>query len=322
MDEALDSSGILASQGQQHQRARREPTKVTSFRNSGTSSASNNDDWWTKAVNQPEACRIKVLPSQLTTENTGLSDEQLALIHKKQKWLMQYHPIVPGSSPKTEEAVNATLVFAQEEAGTAVCISPAGIILTCSHCVAETMLELDPDAVYWLLFASGQVVKARYLSWESKPDLALLKIIAAQEPEASLRPNFPSIVVADTPPKLRSWLACIGHPGSEDLEASMPGIQTNYNVLCVSTGRFQGHAAGQNLHDNSEIGALMHDCWTYWGHSGAPLVNETTGELVGLHSSWDEETGMRRGIPLVAIQSCLQHSFDNIKYHEEKSWVG
>lgn len=60
--------------------------------------------------------------------------------------------------------------------------------------------------------------------------------------------------------------------------------------------------------DNAEIGALMHDCWTYWGHSGAPLVDAKAGGLVGLHSSWDEETGMRRGIGVEAIVEFLREA--------------
>jgi len=323
LDEALDPLGVHASRSQRSQSRVKGPIKVTGFINSTTSSVQNNDGWWEQTVYQPEACRIKVLPQRLTTENTGLSKDELALIDKKQQWLMKYQPSAPGCRPEVKEAVNSTLVFAQEEAGTAVCISPAGIILTCAHCIAETPEELKTHDSYWLLFASGQVVQAKQFWWETGRDLALLKIVAAQrEPDASNKPNFPATVVAGDPPKLRSFLVCIGHPGSEDLESSMPGIQTNYDVLCVSNGRFRGYAAGQDLHDNSEIGALMHDCWTYWGHSGAPLVDEKTGELIGLHSSWDEETGMRRGIPLVAIQSCLKSNFDAIKYHEEKSWVG
>ena len=101
-------------------------------------------------------------------------------------------------------------------------------------------------------------------------------------------------------------LVCIGHPGSEDLEASESGIKTGYDVLHVSTGAFRGLAEGQDVQDNSEIGALKHDCWTYWGHSGAPLVDRRTGNLIGLHSSWDDETGMRRGVALEAIQAFMR----------------
>lgn len=61
-------------------------------------------------------------------------------------------------------------------------------------------------------------------------------------------------------------------------------------------------------HANSEIGTMVHDAWTYWGHSGAPLLRVQDGSLVGLHSSWDHETAMRHGVPLVAIRYFLgQH---------------
>jgi hypothetical protein len=57
--------------------------------------------------------------------------------------------------------------------------------------------------------------------------------------------------------------------------------------------------------DNSEIGTLKHDAWTYWGHSGAPLLRRGDGSLLGLHSSWDDRTAMRHGVPLVAIKAFL-----------------
>ncbi|KAK2879504.1 hypothetical protein FQN49_000806 [Arthroderma sp. PD_2] len=58
--------------------------------------------------------------------------------------------------------------------------------------------------------------------------------------------------------------------------------------------------------DNSEIGNLKNDAWTYWGHSGAPLLVEANDTLIGLHSPWDDEMGMRQGIPLVAIRAFLE----------------
>ncbi|OCK89194.1 uncharacterized protein K441DRAFT_690180 [Cenococcum geophilum 1.58] len=180
------------------------------------------------------------------------------------------------------QAAEATLVFAQEEAGTAVCISPQGLIMTCSHCVAENPEGSDWAEHKWMLFASGQIVQAK-----SSP-LALTLSIS----------SFPFISVAEYPPPLRATLICIGHPGSEDLEVSRPSIKTGYDVLHISTGLSRGYASGQDAQDNLEIGALTHDCWTYWGHSGAPLVETSTGCL---------DTGMRHGISLEAIQQFMQH---------------
>jgi len=102
-------------------------------------------------------------------------------------------------------------------------------------------------------------------------------------------------------------LTCIGHPGSVDLETSKADVKTGYDVLHVSEGLFRGYAPDQDLHVNSDIGALMHGCRTYWGHNGAPLVERKTGRLVGLHSSWVDETGMRREIAWETIGEFLMH---------------
>ncbi|KDR68238.1 hypothetical protein GALMADRAFT_1354687 [Galerina marginata CBS 339.88] len=276
------------------------------------------------------------LPDTLTQSITSLSKHDLAILRKKRKWLREFTITIPpvrnGKDKDMTPAVNATLVFAQEDAGTAVCIDPNGILLTCSHCVAESAEELEDGRVKWLIFASGQVVKAECVAWDPSRDLALLQIVVCQRqptatstlPSSSSTPqapvqiqSFPFVIPADLTPPLRlgAALICIGHPGSEDLEASKPGVKTSYDVLHVSTGMFRGYAPGQDVQDNAEIGALMHDCWTYWGHSGAPLVEQLSGRLVGLHSSWDDQTGMRRGIGLEAVKAFLGE-------HEELWTVG
>jgi hypothetical protein len=271
---------------------------------------------------------IRILPSVLNSQSAELTKAELALLNAKQYQLRhsKTQTWLKSSSGKEKlsSAVRATLVFAQEEAGTAVCISSSGLLLTCSHCVAESPEELDQPGSKgkWLLFASGQVVLAKCVAWDPRRDLALLQITAAQPESQSANPHalpacdntvsasilsFPFVMLAGFPPRLRAALVCIGHPGSEDLEVAQPGVKTGYDTLHVSTGVYRGCAPDQDLNDNSEIGALKHDCWTYWGHSGAPLVEQSTGRLIGLHSSWDEKTGTRRGVPIEAIQHFLQH---------------
>ncbi|KAH7327788.1 trypsin-like cysteine/serine peptidase domain-containing protein [Stachybotrys elegans] len=250
----------------------------------------------------PTSYAITPLAGRVTASVTRLPSSDHRILLKKRAWLHKYTVLVPPDL-KTRGVPNpagATLVFAQEEAGTAICLSPNGVLLTCSHCVAETEQELSWDKQHWLLFASGDVVAAKTIAWDAKRDLALMIITSASQS------SFPHIRLSSSAPKLRASLLCVGHPGSEDLEASIPGVQTNYDTLVLSKGRFRGLAAGQDPQDNQEIGALMHDCWTYWGHSGAPLVDANTGCLVGVHSSWDEDTGMRRGIPWQALSSFLE----------------
>jgi hypothetical protein len=291
------------------------PPRQTRSRSRATS-PQKSDQPVSRNVNNPAGTlkvdTLQTLPEKLTAKLTQLSGDDLKILTKKQSWLRNYRPSIPVTpTPEIEAAINATLVFAQEEAGTAVCISPDGLLLTCSHCIAESKEELSERTSkgYWLLLASGQVVQAKHLAWDAKRDLALLKIVATQSRSTA---EFAHVKISQTLPKVRARLICIGHPGSEDLEASMPGIQTNYDVLYVSEGKFCGYAAGQDIQDNSEIGALMHDCWTYWGHSGAPLVDVKSGEVVGMHSSWDDQTAMRRGIALQAIQEFLSENMPSL----------
>jgi S1-C subfamily serine protease len=271
-------------------------------------------------LKQDLAQAIQPLSGKLTSKLTGLSKQDLATLHLKRSKLrspscrnLESISDVPHNSSSTAfaDAAHSTLVFAQHEAGTAVCISASGLILTCSHCVAESQEEYEEGKSHWLIFSSGRVVQTTCVAWDARRDLALLQIVAAERSEDGLLSTFPFVTVASKAPAAprtkKTPLICIGHPGSEDLEVvttSAP-VPTNYNVLHVSYGHYRGMATGQDVHDNSDIGALKHDCWTYWGHSGAPLIAAESGEVVGLHSSWDDQTGMRRGIGWEAIDGFL-----------------
>lgn len=259
--------------------------------------------------------RIKVLPSSLGRKHTGLPTDQHALLLAKRDKLRALNARASAEHSALANAIDATLLFAQESAGTAVCITSSGLLLTCAHCLSEDPHGPAADDTHMLIFSSGQIVQTKCIAFDAKRDLALLQILAAQPsvadaqlssaPALPAEANFPATSLSSTRPKARLLLACIGHPGSEDLENPLGGA-TDYPVLSVSTGRYRGLAPGQDVQDNSAIGALQHDCWTYWGHSGAPLVDEKTGELVGLHSSWDEASGMRRGVAWEAIGGFLK----------------
>lgn len=73
---------------------------------------------------------------------------------------------------------------------------------------------------------------------------------------------------------------------------------------------------GADPDNNSEIGSLKHDAWTYWGHSGAPLLKAVDGTLIGLHSSWDDKTAMRHGVPLIAIKHFLQQQVEAVIFRQ------
>lgn len=244
------------------------------------------------------------------TSLPGLSSKELNLLRKKQSQLKANASSTVESLPagaNLQNALAASLIFAQYEAGSAVCIDAIGWILTCSHCFGDTEEEWQVNKRKWLLYYTGLAVQVECQVWDPKRDLALMQVIAI---ETSAGKNgetaiFCSVPVSTLAPAFKTPTVCIGQPGRDDLE-SATNRRTKYNLVEVSRGTFRGMIPGADPHDNSEIGTLKHDAWTYWGHSGAPLLREADGTLIGLHSSWDDQTAMRHGIPLVAITHFLQ----------------
>jgi hypothetical protein len=244
----------------------------------------------------------------------GLTFEELTLLHEKQKRLVSNASSILDSlphsvkiNPRIRNALHSTLIFAQYEAGTAVCIDPSGWVLTCSHCFGDTEKEWKANKRKWLLFYTGLAVQVECRVWDSKRDLALAKIIAIEssEGEDSDTASFYHVRLFSHGLSKKTPILCIGQPGRDDLE-STSNRRTKYNLIEVSQGTFCGMVPDVDPHDNYEIGTLKHNAWTYWGHSGALLVRATDGTLVGLHSSWDDQTAMRHGIPPVAIQHFLE----------------
>ncbi|KAF4630569.1 hypothetical protein G7Y89_g7581 [Cudoniella acicularis] len=245
----------------------------------------------------------------------GLTSPKLKLLRRKQEKLASTVSTtlqsLPNTNPTLLNALNSTLIFAQHEAGTAVCIESSGWILTCAHCFGDDEEEYEKDSKKrWLLFYNGLAVQVECRVWDGKRDLALLRVVAVESDQPAKSgeiPTFSSIPLSPTTKNLKDKVPifCIGQPGADDLE-STSARKTKYNLVEVSKGKFRGMVKGVDPQDNVEIGTLMHDAWTYWGHSGAPLVSATDGTLIGLHSSWDDETAMRHGIPNMAIEAFLR----------------
>ncbi|TEY64555.1 hypothetical protein BOTCAL_0146g00020 [Botryotinia calthae] len=241
----------------------------------------------------------------------GLNQAELTLLRKKQSRLKATALSTLKELPSGIHVRNllaSALIFAQYEAGTAVCIDPAGWIITCSRCIGETEKEWKAKPRQWLLYYTGLAIEVECRAWDQKRDLALLKVVTMEIGDDMIEspiPEFSFVKLAVPPPKQKISFICIGQPGSDDLESS-GNRKTKYNLVEVSEGSFCGMIHGLDLHENSEIGSLKHDAWTYWGHSGAPLVRADDGLLIGLHSSWDENTAMRHGVPLVAMRGFLE----------------
>ncbi|PGH14856.1 hypothetical protein AJ80_05782 [Polytolypa hystricis UAMH7299] len=277
----------------------------------------------------------------LGTKLPGLTPSGLQHLRKMQTWLSSRRQITLSSLPTPKNpggrdcaaknlrtALRASLAFAQPEAGSAVCIDGrGGWLLTCAHCFGDSEAEYAAlrSKRKWLLFYDGVAVQAECRVWDGRRDLALLKIVAVEmevgggggggsdtlivnaDDESSVPPSFHFVQLAssfDEDANLGMPITCIGQPGAEDLE-SATARQTGYDIIHISEGRFRGLIPGADPQDNSEIGTLKHDAWTYWGHSGAPLLRNRDAALIGLHSSWDDQTAMRHGVPLAAISAFL-----------------
>lgn len=244
----------------------------------------------------------------------GLDSAELSLLRKKQRQLQSNASATLSSLLSRKHlrtALEASLIFAQYEAGTAVCIDAAGWVLTCSHCFGDTEEEWRAKKRKWLLFYTGLAVQVECRVWDSTRDLALLKIIAIESgaSQKTAIPVFSFVSLSSSASSFKTLIVCVGQPGSDDLE-STSDRRTNYNLVEISEGKFCGMITGADPDNNSEIGSLMHDAWTYWGHSGAPLFKAVDGTLIGLHSSWDDKTAMRHGVPLIAIKHFLQQQVD------------
>jgi hypothetical protein len=271
--------------------------------------ATNNLDIPIRFLNTPTLSRESIRVIATGTKLPGLTSTELSLLRRKQKQLASNASTILDtcSSPYIRKALTATLIFAQHQAGTAACIDETGLILTCAHCFGDDEEEYQASSkMRWMLFYTGLAVQVECRVWDAKRDLALLRVIAIESSEGveGYCPMFTFVTLSNATPSYKMPIICIGQPGREDLESSTYR-RTKYNLMEISKGKFRGMVDG-DPQDNSIIGKLMHDAWTYWGHSGAPLIREADGTLIGLHSSWDDQTSMRHGIPQAAIRGFLE----------------
>lgn len=153
------------------------------------------------------------------TKLPGLTTTSLSLLRKKQRQLGSNASSLLASlepNPHILNALNSPLIFAQHEAGTAVCIEAAGWLLTCSHCFAESLEEWeacnDEEKRKWLLYYDGTAVRAECRVWDGGRDLALLKIVAIEHvpPIDEQIPSFAFVSLPLMAPKAGEGIVCIG----------------------------------------------------------------------------------------------------------------
>ena len=189
-------------------------------------------------------------------------------------------------------------------------------VLTCAHCMdaAEDALEASddddddggaPDRIgrcKSVVTANGTLLLGECIKVDESSDLALLALrrcaCADVPPGGGVQGATGSVdaaPLAAAAPAIGEPLMCCGNPydwNMELVEGAAPR-RNGFQPFHISLGKVDalGAKAGK-----PSLGRLHHSCWTYWGHSGAPLFDER-GCLVGLHNSWDEDDdGQRHGV--------------------------
>ncbi|MCO5168639.1 MAG: trypsin-like peptidase domain-containing protein [Planctomycetes bacterium] len=217
--------------------------------------------------------------------------------------------------PQLEEAIGpgprrAALAAAQPACvrvggASGVNLTPRGLVLTCAHNLFPQGVDVDDPRLEALMslpgipveFPDGTVMRGHCKAVDRARDLALLELVSPRasllfgerEAVAAAR-RLPFVRLAAQDPARGAWLACIGTPSERTAE---------HGEFHVSTGRALGQA------DGAGPARLVHDAWTFWGHSGAPLLDEG-GRLVGVHASWDARRGTRRAVPVSAVREWLR----------------
>jgi hypothetical protein len=128
-------------------------------------------------------------------------------------------------------------------------------------------------------------------------DLALLQIVTGAPPSHA----YPTVGAAVAKGLAGTRVLCVGnpsafHPTGEDSEFSPPIFHTSTGIIAGKTSGARKTAIG--------LGSLRHTCWTYWGHSGAPLL-AADGAIMGIHNTWDDEKGTRHGVGVEEIRAFI-----------------
>ncbi len=62
-------------------------------------------------------------------------------------------------------------------------------------------------------------------------------------------------------------------PSQENDQVFCIGQPDSYPTFYLSKGYTKGYYGNDLIFGTDELGPLKHNCWTYWGHSGAPIIN-------------------------------------------------
>ena len=263
---------------------------------------------------------VKKLNKNKKKKENLKSNEKLYLskIQKKIISFVQKNKLLLNNSFSSERLINSNkelinktfpscLCQISDFFGSAVCINEKGYILTCAHAAPPFEDDKTKESLY--IFPSGEIIKALTLDKDENIDLALLQIISIYKNNKFINiknltnKKFPyakiKIPLNSKNEAKGKNIFCIGNP-CFTLEDDNGKIKNNeYKPFWISFGKIKGYLKDP-IYCKNDLGPLIHNCWTYWGHSGAPIFN-FDGELVGMHNSWNEKNANRHGNSLLGI---------------------
>jgi len=188
-----------------------------------------------------------------------------------------------------------------------------GYILTCAHCVVHDDVDDDDPAknkvgrIVELVTARGKAFGAICVMACDKTDLALLHIPSSSSSFDDCSITRLELGCLKVGPKGSdsngTKIFAIGNPCDTDLETKVKNKSTGFFPFHVSEGNLVTKVS-EEIASKDGLGRQIHNAWTYWGHSGCPLVTtiDNFGPcIVGLHNSWDDRNGNRHGITLDEI---------------------
>ena len=235
-----------------------------------------------------------MLPKYSKTQN-----EIIVNVLEKKHYESLIHECPKSIFLTAQTVLEACVHLVQDDFGSGFCINPKGLILTCFHCISSENENFDPKAIFLLIFPNGELAEARVIEGDKELDLALLEIIKPTR-------IYPFLEISrNVLPKKGEKVFCIGHPCYDDLETKKKNKKKNYPPFFFSEGKIEGY---KSKNEDKDLGNLIHSCWTYWGHSGAPIM-DYDGVVVGVHNSWDEKNGNRHAVSIGELNKFINKKF-------------
>jgi endonuclease G len=161
----------------------------------------------------------------------------------------------------------------------------------------KSYINFNDAAESTSLAGQFELLEPIYLPDEDTPDLAVLRV----NPRSATGAPLPgSLTLAATPIAARQPVVVVGYPAEESDRNPDPVLLQAFFQGQVGVKRVQpGFTTAVN------DGQILHDCTTTGGNSGSPLLDPTSGQVVGVHYG-GEFLQQNYAVPVAVLRQELQ----------------